>query len=195
MKALALGLSVAMFGAQVSAVGNCGAFERSCDTACKTAADVSSKASCNPFSAFCSCPGSYTEDPDAAKQDAFCSAMRKNCETDMCGSADNISSFSCEKWTFNTQCMCLSKSSQDGGPLLDKDGEACVELFKKCEEDTCKGKGVTKNLCVSADDYECTCDDGTSTGRGELNGSEAGAYSSLALALGAVGTLLMQMLV
>lgn len=81
-----------------------------------------------------------------------------------------------------------------GGPLLTKAGEDCIGIFTKCTQETCKGKGVLKNLCQNSADYECVCDDGTSTGRGELNGAESSNGLSFLLALGGTGALLAQIL-
>jgi hypothetical protein len=51
----------------------------------------------------------------------------------------------------------LSNSQLNGGPILGNDERECANLIKKCNEETCKGKEVLKNMCSDPKKPVCEC--------------------------------------
>lgn len=165
----------------VNGLADCSAFNNTCSCPSgKTANPM-----CGPLSASCTCTGAFSDNLNDGKQ--FCAKQRDNCQNNVCN-GQILDSFSCDPFSFNSQCMCRSQSQQRGGPALSGNDTTCVALMDKCKNQLCAGKKVVMNQCVVPQTAMCQCEGEAAR---STNAAVKAMVGSAGLATGAVAAVMM----
>ncbi|KAI3643520.1 hypothetical protein MP228_013075 [Amoeboaphelidium protococcarum] len=143
---------------------DCPSFESSCSNACSSATGQMNNATCGPFRGMCSCKPSKDASqsaPDSNKVQNFCGSMNSTCSSSVCGEARLVDSFSCDGFSFSSQCLCFSNTNLNGGAMLGKNETQCQSKISECNS-KCESKGgVKSNSCVDPAKAVCECNDGS----------------------------------
>ena len=173
----------------VHAIADCTGYGQSCSDTCQSILKRPSNSTCSDFSGSCLCVNSYSagtngNPPPLSQGNDYCVQQKKNCETFMCAGAV-IDSFSCDAYSFSSQCMCRSDSMMRGGPMKGANETECSSLINKCRNEVCRGRKVLQNKCTIPREAVCQCE-----GESAKNTNGASALSGSVLASLFVGAVI-----